>query len=131
MSNKLSDWLPILQHPEVGDRICQAAGVVIDTSLDRTIRVFDDDSMLPKFHTEEDSPVQPMLLAALAFGTLEVLSDWDNGGVGIEIERVAGVWYINSTTSSERFILDLSGSLLFDVVLSAAKQVWMKGTGDE
>lgn len=89
MSNKLSDWLPLLEHPEVGERICEAAGCRVSSG-------FDLDGALAVWlwwDYEQDSGLDEMTVAesaALAFGTLAVLADNDNGGEAFEIERVRG-----------------------------------------
>lgn len=61
---KLSDWLPILTHPEIGERICKAAGCRMDGCL-----FAGDDSYPPE--------LPPHIVAALAFGGLAVLAEMD------------------------------------------------------
>ena len=92
MANKLSDWLPLLTHPEVGERIVEAAGVDVEVwgVLFRFAGVD-----VPVYADEE--PPQ-WALAALAFGTLEVLAD--NGFTWPELKN--GVISSRPTGSSRQ-----------------------------
>jgi hypothetical protein len=82
----LAAWLPILQLPEVGERICGAAGYHswgMRPSGDYVLYLGDGSSWIgPK--------LRPQPLAALAFGTLAVMADDDYP----EIIEDKGKWRI-------------------------------------
>ena len=80
---KLADWLPILQLPEVGERVCEAAGV--EHTLDNCVVLFDGN----EWEFEAEIPV--MLTAALTFGGLAVLAE---GEADLLIGHQDSVWIV-------------------------------------
>jgi hypothetical protein len=64
------------------------------------------------------------IVAALAFGTLTVMADWDNEGNEVTIERVSGDWWVNREDRYGGHELECKGSTLPAAVLAAAKRVW-------
>lgn len=66
----LAAWLPILQHPEVGDRVCEAAGVDNYWRNSLVSPVYEE----PRWEGPQDQ-LPTVILAALAFGVLSVLED--------------------------------------------------------
>ena len=69
---KLADWMPILQLPEVGERVCRAAGVRVTRygiEVDAGGSKFGIDFDQTSFRSEP----APALLAALAHGGSVVL----------------------------------------------------------
>lgn len=71
---ELSDWLPILTHPEVGERICEKAGLVLDVAAGichfKSLDWMQHNNIIPI-----NREIPEWALAALAFGGLAVLDD--------------------------------------------------------
>ena len=65
---KLSDWLPILQHPEVGERVCEAAGARLEKDSEG---VAVTELWFPGYGgLAKSSVLFEWQISALAFGTL-------------------------------------------------------------
>lgn len=72
----LAAWLPLLQHPEVGERVCKAAGIELyKGSFMSGDRCIDADSPVTDPSAYWTGSLPQTELAALAFGTLAVLAD--------------------------------------------------------
>ena len=75
----LAAWLPILQHPEVGERVCRAAGCLVSSGVD----LDGSPAIWLWWDYEQDSGLDTLTTAesaALAFGVLSVLAGYDGEG---------------------------------------------------
>lgn len=111
----LAAWLPLLQHPEVGERICEAAGCYLVVEDHVTLWMDGMDS----YYWGSDEMLPIALVAALAFGTLAVLADNDGEG-----------WLCCYDEPDEWSVMDYEGlqrgygPALPAAVLAAALRVW-------
>ena len=119
MSNKLANWIPILELPDIGEMICGAAGtewVAGDDAAEPDARYYESDDELPRY-----------VEAALAFGALAVLMQDPPGGYSrIEIMRLAdGDVAIEASEWGQAGWRIAVSDTLPAAVLAAAREVWL------
>lgn len=68
-ANELKNWLPVLQHPEHGEAICEAAGLIHGDTDHRLLYYAQSRDTIYRLKDDLD----PMQLAALCFGVLSVM----------------------------------------------------------
>ncbi len=113
MTTKLSDLLPLLTHPDVGERICEAAGVDVEAWC---VPFRPAGTYVPMRDSEE---LPACALAALAHGVLTVLAI----EYYLEVIEDGGKWRIS--------LGEYGGDTewcptLPDAIFAAARRVWLE-----